>query len=137
MSSSREKRPKLSRFKMHRSKARAAEKIGWWNSHLSVIAHSPRRKNNDLCRRRQCRFAESHAVGGEIFVGIILDEHVEEVRAFSVVHRDRDLWLSCCSTSRAVSGGIVNVPPIGIIAMSTLPKALICSSVSLWLRSPR
>src|SRR6185369_16082718 len=92
MSSSREKRPKLSRFKMHRSKARAAEKIGWWNSHLSVIAHSPRRKNNDLCRRRQRRFAESHAEGGEIFVGIILDEHVEEVRAFSVVHRDRDLW---------------------------------------------
>src|SRR5439155_22378317 len=45
--------------------------------------------------------------------------------------------LSCCKTSRAVSGGMVKVPPMGIMATSTLPKALICSGVSLWLRSPR
>jgi len=97
MSSSREKRPRLSKFS-HDTAARRERQTEFalWRreflklGNLFVIAHSPRRKNDDLCRWRQRHFAERHPKGAEVFVGIVLHEHIEQIGAFPIVHRDRD-----------------------------------------------
>ena len=61
------------------------------HSLLSIVAHLPWRKHYDLRRRRQGDFAERHDMLVEVFMRIAFDEHVEQVGALPIMHRDGDL----------------------------------------------